>query len=116
MNEKENLSVTKQIEKNNDKPTRNPISVFVYALKAPETRRQYHRRLKVFLNFLDLGTDVLEDQARIFLSKAKEDSAWAQGSFMEFIGFQKDRVQRGEISDSTILNYPPTLVWLGLQG
>jgi hypothetical protein len=73
MSEQEKLSVTKQVEKNNEKPTRNPISVFVYALKAPETRRQYPRRLKVFLNFLDLGTDVLQDQATIFLSKAKED-------------------------------------------
>jgi len=27
-----------------------PLSVFLYALKAPETRRQYPRRLKVFLD------------------------------------------------------------------
>ena len=47
-----------------------PISVFLYALKAPETRRQYPRRLKVFLDYLKLeGT--LEQQAKGFLSKAK---------------------------------------------
>jgi hypothetical protein len=43
-----------------------PLSVFLYALKAPETKRQYPRRLKVFLDFLKLdGT--LEQQSKEFL-------------------------------------------------
>ena len=49
-----------------------PISVFLYALKAPETKRQYLRRLKVFLDYLKLeGT--LEQQAKEFLSKTKQN-------------------------------------------
>jgi hypothetical protein len=95
--------VTKQVGQKYD--NNNPMSVFVYALKAPETKRQYPRRLKVFLDFSDLGTYVLEDQAKIFLSKAKENPIWAQNCSMDFIGFQKERVRRGEISDSTIPNY-----------
>jgi hypothetical protein len=32
----------------------NAIDNFLYALKAPETKRQYPRRLKVFLDFLQI--------------------------------------------------------------
>jgi hypothetical protein len=50
-----------------------PLSIFLYALKAPETKRQYPRRLKVFLDFLKLeGT--LEHQSKEFLEKAKQNS------------------------------------------
>jgi hypothetical protein len=81
-----------------------PISVFLYALKAPETKRQYPRGLKVFLDYLKLeGT--LEQQAREFLSKAKQNPQWAQSSLMQFISFQKERAERQEIAYSTITNY-----------
>ena len=82
----------------------NPLSVFLYALKAPETKRQYPRRLKVFLDFLKLdGT--LEQQSKEFLEKAKQNQQWAQNSLMQFIAFQKERARKGEISYSTIANY-----------
>jgi hypothetical protein len=81
-----------------------PISVFLYALKAPETKRQYPRRLKVFLDYLKLeGT--LDQQAGDFLSKAKQNPQWAQSSLMQFIGFQKERAGKEEIAYSTITNY-----------
>jgi hypothetical protein len=34
----------------------NAIDNFLYALKAPETKRQYPRRLKVFLDFLQIDS------------------------------------------------------------
>jgi hypothetical protein len=63
------------------------MTVFNYALKSAETKRQYPRRLKVFLDFLDLGTDKLEEQAKIFLKRARQDPLWAQNSFMDFLSF-----------------------------
>jgi hypothetical protein len=82
----------------------NSLSVFLYALKAPETKRQYPRRLKVFLDFLKLdGT--LEQQSKEFLEKAKQNQQWAQNSLMQFIAFQKERARKSEISYSTIANY-----------
>ena len=33
---------------------KNPMSIFTYALKAPESKRQYPRRLKIFLDYLRL--------------------------------------------------------------
>jgi hypothetical protein len=42
-----------------------PISVFLYALKAPETRRHYSRRLKVFPDYLKLeGTSHIMRQLK----------------------------------------------------
>lgn len=52
-----------------------PLSVFLYALKAPETRRQYPRRLKVFLDYLKLEGPV-EQQAIEFLTRMKQNLQW----------------------------------------
>jgi hypothetical protein len=82
---------------------RDPMAEFRYGLRAPDTKRQYPRRFQYFLNFLKIqGT--LEEQARQFIFKVRENSSWAQESLMSFIEFQK-RAKRGEISESTITNY-----------
>ena len=81
-----------------------PLSIFLYALKAPGTRRQYPRRLKVFLDYLKLEGQ-LEYQAVEFLTRVRQNPHWLQISLMQFISFQKERVRNGEISYSTITNY-----------
>jgi hypothetical protein len=94
------LALSAQYDEEED----HPLSVFLYALKAPETKRQYPRRLKVFLDFLNLdGT--LEQQSKEFLEKAKQNPQWAQHSLMQFMTLQKERARKGEISYSTIANY-----------
>jgi hypothetical protein len=47
----------------------------------------------------------LDEQARLFFTKAREDPTWAQESLTPFIEFQKDRVTGGEICTSTVSNY-----------
>ena len=80
-----------------------PLAIFLYALKAPETKRQYPRRFKVFLDFLKLeGT--FEEQIKQFLIKARTNLQWAQDNFMQFIAFQIQRARRKEIAESTISN------------
>jgi integrase len=81
-----------------------PMSVFMYALRAPESRRQYPRRFKVFLDYLGLEGSI-EDQARQFVDKARNNPKWFHQSLMNFIVFQKERVGRKEISEGTIGNY-----------
>jgi integrase len=81
-----------------------PLSMFLYALKAPESKRQYPRRFKMFLDYLNLkGT--IQEQAKQFLSKARANPQWAQDNLIQFIAYQNKRVNRGEISPSTIPNY-----------
>lgn len=52
------------------------MSAFLYALKAPERRRQYPKRLKMLFDFLGLN-EPFESQALEFVDKAKGDSKWA---------------------------------------
>jgi len=81
-----------------------PLAVFLYALKDPETKRQYPRRFKVFLDFLKLeGT--FEEQAKQFLVKARTNHQCPLDNFMQFIAFQIGRANRKEISESTISNH-----------
>lgn len=76
----------------------------MYALRAPESQRQYPRRFKVFLDYLGLDGPI-EDQAKQFVKKARSDPKWFHQSLMNFIVFQKERVKRKEISEGTIGNY-----------
>jgi hypothetical protein len=81
-----------------------PLTAFVYALRAPETKRQYPRRLAKFLDFLKFEGS-LAVKAANFLISAKENKAWAEDSFMKFIEHQKKRCINGEIVGSTVSNY-----------
>ena len=83
---------------------KDPMAAFMYGLRAPDTKRQYPRRFQYFLNFLSIqGTS--EEQAKQSTLKARENSQWAQESLMSFIDFQKERVKRGELAESTVTNY-----------
>ena len=62
---------------------KNPLTVFEYALRSPESKRQYPKRLKVFLDFLKLSGD-LEAQTINFVSRAQNDPKWAQDSLMKY--------------------------------
>src|SRR5919112_2557487 len=83
---------------------KNPMTIFTYGVKAPESKRQYPRRLKIFLDYLRLEGN-LGEQAEQFYSKAIENPQWAEDALMDFISYQKERSKKGEISVSTIPNY-----------
>ncbi len=82
-----------------------PYNRFIYALKAPESKRQYPRRLEVFLNFIDIEGSNLQEKLYNLYVQAKQDTEWLQDSLIDFIVFQKERVDKGEIVNSTIPNY-----------
>ena len=46
----------------------NPLSQFMYSLKAPETRRQWPQRLRTFFDFLEIEGD-LDHQAKYFAAE-----------------------------------------------
>jgi hypothetical protein len=51
-----------------------PLLHFTYALRAPETRRQYPKRLKVFMDFIKIKGD-LTQQAKT-LEKIQKEPEW----------------------------------------
>ena len=68
-------------------------SSFEYALKAPETKRQWPRRLDVFLTFLQLeGQTVKERTNNLYDLIKTEGIDWLESHIIDFIYFQKQRV------------------------
>jgi hypothetical protein len=53
----------------------------MYGLKAPESRRQYPQRFKMFLDYLGLQGQ-LNEQAKQFHQRAKEDPEWVEEVFI----------------------------------
>jgi hypothetical protein len=47
----------------------------------------------------------LNEQAKQFYQKGKNDPGWIEEGFMDFICLQLDRVKEGKITESTIRNY-----------
>jgi hypothetical protein len=78
-----------------------PWTLYLYAMRSPATKEKYLMRLGKFLNFLNLqGT--LEDKARFFAEKGKDDNIWAFNSILEFLHTQKERFNRKEITAGTV--------------
>src|SRR2546423_1719414 len=92
------------IQTTDEEEEQDPLTTFMFALKAAETRRQWPKRLKMFFNFVNLQGS-LAAQSKEFVSKARQNTQWAEHAFIRFIGFQQERVSKGEISISTIPNY-----------
>ena len=88
--------------------TNDPLQNFVYALKAPDSKRQYPRRFEYFLDYLGL-TGTLKEKCLIFCEQAKQEPLWTQHQIMQYIEFQKERAVKGEIAESTINNYYKSL-------
>lgn len=96
-----------------------PYSLFIYALKAPETKRKYVGHLIRFFDFVD-GTEKypnvrrrkiteelrnLQQKAYLFVERARMDKNWAFYRILDFLQFQKERIERKEIVAGTLKNY-----------
>jgi hypothetical protein len=71
-----------------------PWSLFIYAMKAPMTRNRYQTRLAKFLDFIGIAGTRLEDRARAFAERGKNDSNWAFNNIVKFVHFQNNRVNK----------------------
>jgi hypothetical protein len=70
----------------------NPLSRFLYALRAPETKRQWPNRLKVVFDFFGLPGN-LDEQAKQITTICKEGSTVpVQDKIMEFIPYQNQGI------------------------
>jgi hypothetical protein len=81
-----------------------PIQSFLYALKAPETKRKYPQRLKFFFDSIFSDSDI-NAQAKEFIKKAKGNDQFVYSSFIKFIVIQNKRVDKKEITPGTVRNY-----------
>jgi hypothetical protein len=83
-----------------------PWSLFIYAMKAPMTRDRYQTRLAKFFDYIGLKVgEKLEDRARAFAQRGRDDSNWTLNNILRFVQYQKDRVDKKEITGATVRNY-----------
>ncbi|MGI0023358.1 MAG: hypothetical protein ACRD9Q_10925 [Nitrososphaeraceae archaeon] len=81
-------------------------SLFVYGIRSQVTRDYYLRRLKIFFNFIDLlPNDNIEDRCNYFALRGIKDPNWAFNVIIKFLQFQKERVEREEITGATLRNF-----------
>ena len=81
-----------------------PLQHFMYALRAPETKRQYPKRLKMFMDYVQIEGD-LKQQSKTLKEKIKKDPEWFKVSLIRFFEYQKERARKNDIAFSTISNY-----------
>jgi hypothetical protein len=72
-------------------------------MKAKETKRQYPHRLDVFLSYLGLEGTIPEKCSR--LSEIAKDANQLHVSLINFINYQKERIESNEITEGTLRNY-----------
>jgi hypothetical protein len=83
-----------------------PYLRFKYALRAPATKRQYQKRLEVFLNFLEIIGDSIEEKLNILHALiSKNGRVWLEEHLMQYFHMRNRRVDDGEMSINTITNY-----------
>lgn len=81
-----------------------PITRFTDAFRNPMTKQKYLPRLDMFFEFLQLGGKGREGKAKTFVRKSK-DKKWLNDCIMSYLRMQKGRVEKKEISVSTLPNY-----------
>lgn len=70
------------------------------------TRDRYQTRLAKFLDFIGLEVGIkLEDREREFAQRGKDNGNWAFNNILKFVQYQKDPVERKEITGATVRNY-----------
>ena len=69
------------------------------------TRDRYTTRLDRFFSFIRIEGTNIEERCRVFVRNARKDNNWALRNILNFLQVQNDRVDRKEITGSTIRNY-----------
>lgn len=81
-------------------------SLFLYSVRSPITRDYYLRRLRTFFNHIDLlPNGTMEERCNIFAGNGTKDPKWAFHCIVRFLQFQRERVERGDITGATLRNF-----------
>ncbi|MDF2738575.1 MAG: hypothetical protein K0S93_2436 [Nitrososphaeraceae archaeon] len=84
----------------------NAYSLFLYAIRSQVTRDYYLRRLKIFFNYINLELDKnIEERCNYFANKGTKDPSWAFNCTVRFLQYQKERVEKEEITGATLRNF-----------
>ncbi len=82
-----------------------PLTEFFEAIRSPLTKDRYERRFDLFLNHIGAEGKDLGERAARFAAKARTDAQWATIMINQYMRYQKERTEKGEISESTLPNF-----------
>ncbi len=95
------------IEQKEQEQEYNAYSLYAYAIWSPVTKDVYLRRLRIFFNHIQLlsMSETMETRCNLFAEKSRLAPKWAFSKTLEFLQFQKERVESAEISPATLRNF-----------
>ena len=84
----------------------NAYSLFLYGVRSPVTRDYYLRRLRIFFNYIKILSDeTMEKRCNFFAVYARNNPNLLFRNIIEFLQFQRERVERKEIVGATLKNF-----------
>jgi hypothetical protein len=89
-----------------------PYDLFVFAINAEQTKEKYITRMKKFLEIIGIDQEkklTIQERCKIFTERANSQNGWLVNVIIQFLQFQKGRVNRREITGSTLRNYVKVL-------
>ncbi|HSF51255.1 MAG TPA: hypothetical protein VLA74_10890 [Nitrososphaeraceae archaeon] len=83
-----------------------PYENFIFALKSSETRRQYPKLLKIFLDFINIDkSKPIEERADVLYKISIENRKWLESQIFRYVKYYREKVEKREISAGTLKNY-----------
>ena len=85
-----------------------PYNMFKYSVRSELTRKYYERRIKRFFDFIGFLVNSgsgIDERCNLFAEKGKSDTNWATTRIISFLQYEKERVQKEEITAATLSNF-----------
>jgi hypothetical protein len=89
-----------------------PYDLFVFAIIAEQTREKYVTRLKKFFEIIGIDQNnklTIQEKCTLFVNRANSQNGWLVNIIIQFLQFEKERVNRKQITGSTLRNYVKVL-------
>jgi hypothetical protein len=93
----------------NSKQMHTHCSLFVLAIRSPQTKQKYLQRFGYFLDFAKIGTEKekvssVEERCNMLAELAKSNYEWLARCIFNYLQLLKSRVESKEIKASTLRN------------
>ena len=89
-----------------DHDVTSPYAVFKYSIRTEITRKYYERRIRTFFDHIEFSKGLtIEDRCNLFAKKATGNDNWASIQVITFLQYQKQRVDKNEITAATLSNF-----------
>ena len=88
-----------------DVQSETPYESFVFAIRSPVTIEKYLGRIAGFISYVGITDGNIEKKCNILGEKSNADSKWLVNNVIRYLRVQRNRVERREISASTLSGY-----------